>query len=110
VADAAPKPLAAELGIAEGSSLVVLAFFAEVAAPQERIETMTPMVFPAGALWIGWPTRGSGMATDMTDDGVSGVALPFGLGDNKVCAIDDTWTGLRLVWCRDLRGDRSPSD
>ena len=46
----------------------------------------------------------------MTDDGVRGVALPFGLVDNKVCAIDATWTGLRLVWRRDLRGDRSRSD
>lgn len=138
VADAAPKPLAAKLGIAEGSSPVVLAapgaltldlpagvdvrrqargtadvvlaIFTEVAALQERIETLAPMVFPAGALSIGRPKRATGMATDLTDDGVRGVALPFGLVDNEVCAIDATWTGLRLVWRRDLRGDRSPSD
>jgi hypothetical protein len=138
VADSAPKPLVAKLGIVEGSSLVVLAapgdltldlpagvhvrrqargtadvvlaFFAEVAALEGRIETLAPMVFPAGALWIAWPKRASGMVTDMTDDGVRSVALPLGLVDNKVCAIDATWTGLRLVWRRDLRGARSRPD
>jgi hypothetical protein len=48
-------------------------------------------------LWVGWPKRSSGVETDMTEDVVREVALPLGLVDNKVCAIDETWSGLRLV-------------
>jgi hypothetical protein len=58
---------------------------------------------PACGLWIAWPKRASGLQTDMTDNVVREVALPTGLVDNKVCAIDDTWTGVRLVIRRELR-------
>jgi hypothetical protein len=51
----------------------------------------------AGTLWIAWPKRSSGVETDMTEDVVREVALPLGLVDVKVCAIDETWSGLRLV-------------
>jgi hypothetical protein len=51
-----------------------------------------------GGLWIAWPKKASGVATDMTEDAVRDVALPAGLVDNKVCAIDATWSGLRCVW------------
>jgi hypothetical protein len=56
------------------------------------------MIFPAGGLWVAWPKRASGRATTMNEHVVRDVALPLGLVDNKVCAIDDTWTGLRVVW------------
>jgi hypothetical protein len=52
---------------------------------------------PAAGLWIAWPKRASGVETDMTEDVVREIALPTGLVDNKVCAIDETWSGLRLV-------------
>jgi hypothetical protein len=52
---------------------------------------------PNGALWIAWPKKASGVATDVTEDRVRDVALPRGLVDNKVCAIDSVWSGLRLV-------------
>ena len=55
------------------------------------------MMRPASGLWIAWPKRASKVATDMTEDVVREVALPTGLVDNKVCAIDDVWSGLRLV-------------
>ena len=54
---------------------------------------------PGGGLWVAWPKKSSGVETDMTEDVVREVALPTGLVDNKVCAIDETWSGLRLV-CR----------
>ena len=54
-------------------------------------------------LWIAWPKRASGVATDMTEDVVREVALPTGLVDTKVAAIDATWSGLRLVVRRELR-------
>jgi hypothetical protein len=62
------------------------------------------MVFPAGGLWIAWPKKASGMATDLTDNVIREAALPRGLVDHKVCAIDATWSGLRLVWRRERRG------
>jgi hypothetical protein len=52
---------------------------------------------PAAGLWIAWPKRASGVATDVTEAVVREVALPTGLVDNKVCAVDETWSGLRLV-------------
>jgi len=56
----------------------------------------------AGGLWIAWPKRSSGVATEMNDHLVREVALPTGLVDNRASAIDDVWTGLRLVIRREL--------
>jgi hypothetical protein len=53
---------------------------------------------PAGGLWIAWPKKASGVATDVTEDVVRVQGLATGLVDNKVCAIDETWSGLRLVY------------
>jgi hypothetical protein len=58
---------------------------------------------PACGLWIAWPKRAARVPTDMTEHVVREVALPTGLVDNKVCAIDETWSGLRLVIRRELR-------
>lgn len=69
-----------------------------------RITTCRPRMQPAAGLWIAWPKRASGVATDITEDTVREVALPTGLVDNKVCAIDETWSGLRLVIRKELRG------
>jgi hypothetical protein len=52
---------------------------------------------PAGGLWVAWPKRASGVTTDVTENTVRAVMLGAGLVDNKVCAIDDTWSGLRAV-------------
>jgi hypothetical protein len=52
---------------------------------------------PAGGLWIAWPKKASGVPTDLTEDRVREIGLEAGLVDNKVCAIDDTWSGLRFV-------------
>lgn len=59
-----------------------------------------------GGLWIAWPRKASGVPTDMTEDVVREAALPLGLIDNKVCAIDETWSNLRIVWRRELRDGR----
>ncbi len=67
------------------------------------IVDVRPALTPAGALWIAWPKRVSGLATEVDDHVVRELALPTGLVDNKVCAIDETWTGLRLVVRRELR-------
>ena len=55
------------------------------------------LLSPAGGLWVAWPKKASGVSTDLTEDVIRAVALKAGLVDNKVCAIDDIWSGLRLV-------------
>jgi hypothetical protein len=52
---------------------------------------------PDGAIWVAWPKRSSGVETDLTEDTLRDLFLPSGMVDNKVCAIDDTWSGLRFV-------------
>jgi hypothetical protein len=89
---------------ARGRVDVMVAFFIRRSAFERRLTAMGRAVFPAGGLWIAWPKRSSGVATDMTEDVVREVALPTGLVDNKVCAIDDTWSGLRVVWRQERRG------
>lgn len=49
------------------------------------------------AIWVSWPKKSSGVATDITEDVIRAVALPLGLVDIKVCALDDTWSGLKLM-------------
>ena len=88
---------------ARGKADVVVAFFTERREFERRIEALGRMIFPAGGLWVAWPKRASGLATTMDENVVRAVALPLGLVDNKVCAIDVTWTGLRVVWRRELR-------
>jgi hypothetical protein len=77
---------------------VVLFFTRERSRLERRIEALGKAVAPAGAVWVVWPKRAARVATDMTEDVVRQVALPLGLVDTKVCAVDETWSGLRLVW------------
>jgi hypothetical protein len=62
-----------------------------------RLPALRDAVFPAGAAWVAWPKRSSGVDTDVTEDVVRELALPLGLVDVKVCAIDATWSALKLV-------------
>jgi hypothetical protein len=88
---------------ARGKADVVVAFFTERRDFERRIDALGRMIFPAGGLWVAWPKRSSGRITTMDENVVRGAALPLGLVDNKVCAIDDTWSGLRVVWRRERR-------
>jgi hypothetical protein len=63
---------------------------------ERRFEAVAGAV-GAGTLWMAWPKRSSGVATDITEDTIREVALPAGMVDTKVCAIDATWSGLRLT-------------
>ena len=83
---------------------VVVAFFVRRRELEQKLAAMTKAVFPAGAIWIAWPKRAAKVPTDITEDVVRAVALPTGLVDNKVCAIDEVWSGLRLVVRKELRG------
>ena len=88
---------------ASGRADVVVAFFTARTELERRIDALGAMVFPTGGLWVAWPKKAARMATDMTEDVVRDVALPRGLVDNKVCAVDETWSGLRLVWRKERR-------
>jgi DUF3052 family protein len=70
---------------------------------ERRLTALRAALDPAGMLWVAWPKRASGVETDMTEDVVREVALPTGLVDTKVAAIDATWSGLRLVIRKELR-------
>jgi hypothetical protein len=84
--------------------LDVIVFFTSRRADLERrIERLKAALDPAGRLWVAWPKRASKLDTDMTEDVVRDIALPLGLVDNKVAAIDETWSGLQLVIRRELR-------
>jgi hypothetical protein len=102
----APLPHAASFGNDPRSAQVVVLFVTDRRAFEAQLDGLGRAVFPDRSLWIAWPKRSSGVATDMTEDLVREVALPLGLVDNKVCAIDATWSGLRLVWRKQLRGGR----
>jgi hypothetical protein len=56
-----------------------------------------------GAIWVSWPKKASGIPSEITEDTVREVALPLGLVDIKVCAVDETWSGLKLVIRKELR-------
>ena len=94
----APLPGGVKVGQRARPGLDVLVFFTtDRQALERRIGRLKEAIAPAGAAWIAWPKRASGVPTDMTEDVVREVALPLGLVDNKVAAIDETWSGLRLV-------------
>ena len=88
---------AVALGRAKGPFDVVVAFFEREAELERQLPKLHAVLEPNGGLWIAWPKRASGVATDMTEHVVRKHGLPRGLVDNKVCAIDATWSGLRLV-------------
>ena len=123
-------PLAKKLGIADGARVAILSapdgFCDELELPsgvqvrnaaRGRLDVLVFFVtrrgeltrrFPAmkralefdGGLWIAWPKRTSGVATDLSENPIREIGLANGLVDNKVAAIDDTWSGLRFVYRR----------
>ena len=82
---------------------VIVFFTVEQAELAGRLSELRARMAPAAGLWIAWPKRASRVPTDMTEDVIREIALPTGLVDNKVCAIDQVWSGLRLVIRRELR-------
>jgi len=83
--------------LAAGTDLVVL-FTTRRRDLERRFETAARAVHPAGSVWVAWPKRSSGIETDLNENVLRDVCLPHGLVDNKVCAVDDDWSGLRFVW------------
>lgn len=106
-------PLPRKLGIREGSAVAILAegvrhrlggsydvivFFAVTQAEvKRRHRRLAARLLPSGRLWISWPKRGSGVATDISEHSLRELILPSGLVDNKVAAIDERWSALQFV-------------
>ena len=82
---------------------VIVVFVTSRAELQRQIVATRRHMTPAAGFWVAWPKKASGVATDVTDGVVREIALPTGLVDNKVCAIDETWSALRLVIRRENR-------
>ena len=78
-------------------------FVTKFSTLEGRLKTLRKSVAPDCMVWVSWPKRASGVATDVTEDRVRDAALPLGFVDVKVCAIDDIWSGLKLVIRKELR-------
>ena len=82
---------------------VLVAFHVSRSVLETAFPAQARHIAPDGGYWIAWPKRSSGVPTDITEDVLREVLLPTGLVDNKVCAIDDTWSGLRFVVRKEYR-------
>ncbi|HUR17736.1 MAG TPA: DUF3052 domain-containing protein [Acidimicrobiales bacterium] len=113
----APPTLDAELDLSllegvvvrprlKGPLDVVLVFVKSLSELEHRFPPAQRALHERGGLWVAWPKRTSGVATDLTENVVRDVGLRAGLVDTKVCAVDDTWSGLRFVYrLRDRSGN-----
>jgi hypothetical protein len=85
---------------------VVHIFATDAAGLGGRLRKYRDFIAPDGMIWVSWPKKASGVPTDLSDVVVRNTALPLGLVDIKVCAIDDTWSGLKFVIPKDHRAKR----
>jgi len=90
--------------VAEGASADVVLLFVRTAADvRAGIPALGDSIRPAGSLWVAWPRKAAGHVSDVTENLLRDVALPLGLVDVKVAAIDADWSGLKIVWRKELR-------
>ena len=78
-------------------------FVTEFSRLERRLKTFRKGIAPECMVWVSWPKKASGVATDVTEDRVREAALPLGFVDVKVCAFDEIWSGLKLVIRKELR-------
>ena len=110
----APEGYAAMLALPPGMSLdwaecastrtsLVHLFASSKSALKRNLPSFRKAIAPDGVIWVSWPKKSSGVATNITEDVVRELALPLGLVDVKVCAVDEVWSGLKLVIRKELR-------
>jgi len=78
-------------------------FAVERAKLKRALPQLMKRLAPAGMIWVSWPKKAAKVETDITEDTIRAEALPLGLVDVKVCAVDETWSGLKLVIRKELR-------
>lgn len=111
--DAMPQSVQAEIGAEVEDLAPVTApdqgfaaahlFAAERAVLERELARLMAVMDRDGFIWVSWPKKAAKMDTDITEDVIRAVALPMGLVDVKVCAVDTTWSGLKLVIRKELR-------
>ena len=95
----APLPEQVELGRpGDGAADVIVFFTHEAARLEAEFPALARTLKPAGGLWVAWPKKSAKVPTDLSDNVVRRIGLSGGLVDNKVCAISETWSGLRFVY------------
>jgi hypothetical protein len=97
-----PPDVETELAGDEPADVIVY-FVTNAAEVKRQFATLKKRLIRGGGLWIAWPKKTSGVATDVTFEVVQPAGLKTGLVDNKICAIDSTWTALRFVFRKDAR-------
>jgi len=78
-------------------------FVSERKTLEKELKRLRKVIADAGVVWASWPKKSSGVKTDVTEDVIRAVALPLGFADIKVCAVDETWSGLKLMIRRENR-------
>src|SRR5262252_3634528 len=79
------------------ATAIVHVFATRRAELGKALKTLRAQLKPDGAVWVSWPKKAAKVATDITEDTIRELALPLGFVDIKVCAVDETWSGLKLV-------------
>lgn len=103
-AEIALDSLGLELLAAPGAGIdAAHVFVTERARLDCELSALRQLIAPSGFIWVSWPKRASGVETDITEDTIRDLALPLGLVDVKVCAVDETWSGLKLMIRKELR-------
>lgn len=97
-----PRSVSFTKQVAAGATFVHL-FVSERKTLEKELSRLRKLILDAGTIWVSWPKKSSGVATDVTEDVIRDVALPFGFVDVKVCAVDETWSGLKLMIRRENR-------
>ena len=100
--DPLPEGVAFEKMVSESINLIHL-FTDSRATLQAALARYRKAMAPDAAIWVSWPKKASKVPTDISEDTVREVALPMGLVDVKVCAVDEVWSGLKLVIRKELR-------
>ena len=86
-----------------GNTKFVHVFAKERRALEKHLQSLRGKIAEDAAIWVSWPKKSSGVPTDITEDVIRSVALPIGLVDIKVCAVDEIWSGLKLMIRRENR-------
>jgi hypothetical protein len=97
-----PESVTVVRRLGPGKDMVIL-FVTERAVLAKRLDALRVAIAPDGMLWVAWPKKAAKLDTNITEDVVREVVLPTGLVDVKVCAIDETWSGLKIVIRKELR-------
>ncbi len=101
----APLPASVRFtSTANSSTNLVHAFATERSALARLLNTLRKKLSDEAAIWVSWPKKSSKVRTDITEDAIREIALPLGFVDIKVCAVNDVWSGLKLVVRKELRG------